>query len=94
MNLLYPWLQRRVQVSNFQKLLNYHYENVDTKLTLTLLNQLYIGVENVKDGGATFVHLLWIAKQLTSARNAMSHVLSITNKPQFYASIVRYCISN
>ena len=34
---------------NFQEILSYHYENVSTKLTLALLNPLYIRVESIKE---------------------------------------------
>ena len=59
------------KTSTFQELLRYHYKNVDTKLTLTLLNQLHINLESVKGNGATSVHLLWIAKRKTSLGREM-----------------------
>ena len=74
--------------SNFQEILSYHYENVSTKLTLALFNQLHVRVESVKE---TVLHLsifLWIAKQLTRSKNVMSHLALITNRSPFYVPIV------
>ena len=61
---------------------------MSTKLTMTLLYQLHIRVESVKDNDATSVHLFWIAKQLTCARKKMSHFALIINKSRFYVPIV------
>ena len=43
---------------------------------------------NAKDGGATFASLLWIAKQLVCACNAMGDVVSTIYKSQLYAFTV------
>ena len=80
MSLLHPWLQRRLQEKQLPKILNLHYKNVGTKQTLRLRSQLHIKVESVKGDGATSAQLQWIAKQLTCAKNVVSHVVSIINK--------------
>ena len=72
----------------FEELPNYHYKNMDTKLTLTLLSQLYISLENAKVDGATTFYLNWIEKYLTCARNTTSNVVLIRNQLRFYAPIV------
>ena len=54
MSLLYPWLQQQ-KSRKFQKILNRHYENVDSKLTLIFSNSL----ESAKvDGVLFFLSLL------------------------------------
>ena len=80
MSLLNPWLQRRVQEKQLRKDNKLALQNVATKQTLTLLSQLHIKMESVKGDDATSAQLQWSAKQLTCAKNVVSHVVSIINK--------------
>ena len=80
MSLLDPWLQRRVQEKQLPKDIKPALQKCGTKQTLRLLSQLHTKVESVKGDGATSAQLQWIAKQLTCAKNVVSHVVSIINK--------------
>ena len=56
-SLLHPWQQLRVRVKQFPRPTKLSLQNVSTKLTLALFNQLHITVKSVKNIGATSVHL-------------------------------------
>ena len=86
MSLLHPWLQRRVQITPLPratKLLRKCGYNIDSSQSATYQS----GKRKTRQ--CHICPSLWIAKQLTNTRNAMSRVVSITNKSRFYAFIVQ-----